>query len=203
MNKREPSDSRASTSPMNESADELALNELMRRTQEGDKACYEKLIRGMYQLLSTFVRNSFFRLGMADTGGHEDIVHEILLGIHEKRGTYDPTQPFLPWMYAIARYKIIDNFRRHRKVRNSSVSLEDELDSLVAVESAEIGAGEDLLVLMSSLPEKQRQVLKLIKLDGLSVREAAAKTGYSASDIKVTVHRALQSLQNRVKKEGE
>jgi len=181
-----------------ESADERDLRTLMIKTQEGDKACYEQLIRRMYQLLSKFVSNSFRRFGMADSGSQDDIVNEILLGIHVKRGTYDPTHTILPWMYAIARYKIIDYFRKHRRSVLNSVPIEDELDNLIVLESSDIGSGQDLLHLMSALPEKQRQVIQLVKLEGLSIKEAALRTGYSSSDIKITVHRAIRNLQKKV-----
>ena len=42
----------------------------------------------------------------------EDLVQETLIAIHSRRATYDPGQPFTAWVYGIARYKLIDEFRR-------------------------------------------------------------------------------------------
>jgi RNA polymerase sigma-70 factor, ECF subfamily len=41
-------------------------------------------------------------------------VQEALLAIHTQRHTYDPAEPLTPWVYAIARYKLIDHLRRNR-----------------------------------------------------------------------------------------
>ena len=67
--------------------------------------------------------------------------------------------------------------------------------ALVVSEAESVFAGVDAEALMRSLPQKQREVLELVKIQGLSVREASLRTGYSPSDIKVTVHRAIRSLQ--------
>lgn len=83
-------------------------------------------------MVKQFVYNSFTRLGLKSFGGQDDVVQEVLLAIHHKRSAFDETQFFLPWMYAIARYKIIDYFRRNKKNVYSSISLstEDELMAL-------------------------------------------------------------------------
>jgi RNA polymerase sigma-70 factor (ECF subfamily) len=65
-------------------------------------------------------------------GAHEaeDLVQEILIGLHGKRHTWDPARPFLPWLHAIARYKLID-FTRHRRRetwRRVELPLEDWLE---------------------------------------------------------------------------
>ncbi len=41
-------------------------------------------------------------------------MQEALIVIHTQRHTYDPEQPLTPWVYAIARYKLIDHLRRTR-----------------------------------------------------------------------------------------
>ena len=41
------------------------------------------------------------------------MVQEVLLAVHNQRHTYDMGQPLTAWIHAIARYKMIDLFRRH------------------------------------------------------------------------------------------
>jgi RNA polymerase sigma-70 factor (ECF subfamily) len=118
-----------------------------------------------------------------------------------KRHTYDPEQFFLPWMYAIARYKMIDYIRKN-KAFSSALNIEEELEHIESMASLDLSTEVDLERLLDVLSEKQRSVLKLVKLDGLSLEEAAAKTGYSVSDIKVTVHRAIKTLQEKVKEDA-
>lgn len=180
------------------SLDEMELAELMRSALNGDSQRYALLLQRVEKLMRSFVGNSFSRLGLAASGGHDDVVQEILLAIHAKRATFDPDQYFLPWMYAIGRYKVIDHMRRHKNMIRATVSLEDELEVVESLAAPEVGAGIDIRALCEELPEKQRRVILLVKLEGLSVRETSARTGYSESDIKVTVHRAIKALKEKV-----
>lgn len=57
----------------------------------------------------------------------------------------------------------------------------------------------DLEVILSDLPKKTREILKLFKIEGLSVAEVAAATQISEPAIRVTIHRAIKKLQNTLK----
>ena len=185
---------------LDHSADETELSLLMRKAQEGDSASYVILLQKVQVMVKHFVDNSFTRLGLKSFGGQDDVVQEVLLAIHQKRSAYDGTQFFLPWMYAITRYKVIDYFRRNKKNVYSSISLstEDELMAFDIAVATEFGTHYDLENLCNMLPGKQRDILMLVKLQGLSIEEVEAQTGYSTSDIKVNVHRALKFLQQKV-----
>lgn len=182
------------------SVDEAELSLLMRKSQDGDSGSYTILLQKMQVMIKHFVDNSFNRLGLKSFGGQEDVVQEVLLAIHHKRSSYDETQFFLPWMYAIARYKVIDYFRRNRKNVYSSISLSTE-EELMAFDIAivtEFGVHQDVEKLCQMLPDKQRDILTMVKLEGLSIDEVGKKTGFSTSDIKVNIHRALKFLQQKV-----
>ena len=119
-------------------------------------------------------------------------MQETLIGIHSRRATYDPAQPFTAWVYGIARYKLIDEFRRVK--RRASVPL-DEAPELFANDAAEAStARRDVQKLLDRLPEAKRRLVQEIKLDGLSVADVAMRTGMSESAVKVSVHRAIKSL---------
>lgn len=175
---------------------EIELSKLMSKAQGGDSASYKVALTLMSDLLSKYLRNSLrrFKLPLENS---EDLVQEVLLAIHQKRETYNPEQFFLPWMYAIARYKMIDYLRR-AKVQRATVSLEDELESVEALMSLESDNSLDAEKLLALLSPKQREVLQMVKIEGLSIDEVAKKTGYSVSDVKVTVHRAIKSLKDQV-----
>jgi RNA polymerase sigma-70 factor, ECF subfamily len=178
------------------SAEEREMAGLMQKAQSGDRDAYRRLIERMYVMLLSFVQNSFRRFGFSASGGQqEDVVQEILMGIHQKRATFDPTQRFLPWMYAIARYKVIDYFRKNKINLRSTDHMSEEVDSLAAVNSVSFEGEADVEALLAKLPAKQREVLELVKVEELSVAECALKTGYSPSDVKVTVFRAIRALQ--------
>lgn len=128
----------------------------------------------------------------------EDLVQESLLAIHNKRHTYDQNQPLGAWVHAIAKYKLVD-FLRGRGIRESlNDSMEDisELFTYSDVEATD--AQRDIMKLLDQLPEKQRMPIIHTKLEGLSVEEAARKTGMSESAIKIGVHRGLKKLATLV-----
>ena len=176
------------------SAQERELAALMRRSQDGDAAAYRALLEELERVAQRYVRRALgVRRGM-DASRCEDVVQEILLGVHAKRHTHDPVQFFLPWFYAIARYKVIDEIRRIVAARKTD-SLTDELD--VAAPWSDVTAGLDVEDLLRTLPEKQRTLLRLVKLEGLSIEETSGRTGYSESDVKVSIHRALKALRKR------
>ena len=56
----------------------------------------------------------------------------------------------------------------------------------------------DVLKLLDALPEKQRLPIRLMKLEGLSVVEAARMAGMSESAVKVGVHRGLKALAKMI-----
>ncbi len=186
------------------SFDEALLSSLMRKAQDGDSASYTLLLTKVQIMLIGFVDNSFARLGLKSFGGQEDVIQEVLLAIHSKRASFDESQFFLPWMYAIARYKVIDYFRRNKKNVYSSVSLsvsletEEEMMAFDIAVITEFGIQHDIDKLCQMLPAKQRDIFVMMKIEGLSIQEVEEKTGYKASDIKVNVHRALKFLQGKM-----
>lgn len=101
---------------------------------------------------------------------------------------------------AIARHKMVDLFRR----RGRREDLQDEYDDVdkaeLATEQAEPNASRDLEVLLQMLPDAQKRAIELTKLEGLSVTEAARRTGASEASIKVQVHRGLKRLAELVRR---
>lgn len=124
----------------------------------------------------------------------EDLVQESLLAIHNKRHTYDRTQPLGAWVNAIAKYKLVD-FLRRRGIRESLNDSMEDASELFAYSNADaVDARRDIMKLLDRLPESQRMPIIHTKLEGLSVEEAAEITGMSESAIKVGVHRGLKRL---------
>ncbi|MDB5740254.1 MAG: polymerase subunit sigma-70 [Alphaproteobacteria bacterium] len=152
----------------------------------GDAQAYRMLLGGLTRNLRSYFARRL------DNGAAEDAVQETLIAIHAKRATYDPALPFTAWVYGIARYKLIDEYRRSK--RRATVPL-DEATELFGHDAAQDAiARRDVTKLLDKLPEAKRRLVKDIKLDGVSIADAAARTGLSESAVKVTVHRAIKSL---------
>ena len=164
---------------------EERLRLLMIRSLEGDSRAYHQLLGE----LSRYLRGYFARrIGASEV---EDLVQDTILAVHLKRGTYDRALPFTPWAYAVARYKLIDRLRRGR---SPHVPLQDAGD-LLAPESAEESAvSGDVARLLERLPTRQRKLIEDVKLQGLSIEEAARKRGVTAVSARVMLHRSLKRL---------
>lgn len=172
---------------------ETRLKELMLKGLSGDRSSHRTLLAELSRSLRIFFGK---RMGR-DQADVEDLVQDTLIAIHERRMSYDTAQRFTPWVFAIARYKLVDHYRRHA-IRGETESL-DELDLVDAFDAAAAAdAARDLDQLTRELPLTQRNALYDVKIEGLSVAEAARRRGLSESFIKVSVHRALKRLTARV-----
>lgn len=172
------------------------LKALMLRGQAGDAAAWRELLA----LLSTRLRMFFARRldGGADV---EDLVQETLLAVHRRRMTYDPAQPFTVWAYAIARYKLIDHWRRNRLRRHEPI--DDMADFLAAPETEAPETRGDLDRVLANLPDRQQKLVRDVKIEGLSLAEAGARIGISEGAAKVALHRALKALTDFARKGRE
>ncbi|MGK0490783.1 MAG: RNA polymerase sigma-70 factor (ECF subfamily) [Sphingomonas echinoides] len=157
----------------------------------GDARAYRDLL----DILAPLLR-AFFGRRLRDAAEDvEDLVQETLMAIHTRRATYDTSRPFTAWAYAVARYKMVDHFRRRRV----TVPIEGLEDILVAEGFEEaVSARMDIDSLLNTLPSKQARAIRETKVDGLSVAEAADRHAMSDSDVKISVHRGLKSLAARL-----
>lgn len=167
----------------------------MVRSLTGDGAAYAELLRKLQGFLRAYYSR---RLGRAADA--EDLLQETLIAMHTRRATYDPSRPFTAWVHAIARYKLIDFYRKTKRQAEEPL---DDPDILFGSEDANAAeAQRDLDRLLKGLPEKTQKLIRDTKIEGLSTAEAAEKHGISESAVKVGVHRGLKSLAAKVG-EGE
>ena len=152
----------------------------------GDAAAYRRLLEEAGRWLRLYFAR---RLSpeMVD-----DAVQEALTALHLKRATFEPCRPFLPWLAAIARFKGVDSLRSAG--RNRTEELDEGLHGVASHESASL-SGILMGRLFDRLRRPQADAIRLVKLQGFSVREAAAMTGQSEALIKVNIHRGLAALK--------
>ena len=163
---------------------------LMTAAQSGDGGAYRLLLVGVDAWLRRYYAR---RLPPAMV---EDAVQDTMLAIHEKRHTFDPSRRFEPWLAAIARYKWIDRLRalsaRPTEALSDALTVPDHGDAVSSAWSLERLLGE--------LKPAQASVIRLVKLQGLSIEEASARTGQSVSLVKVNIHRGLGRLTSIVRR---
>lgn len=161
----------------------------MRAALAGDDPAYRSLLAAIAPVLRGIVRA---RGAKIDSAEGEDIVQEALLAIHLKRATWDPTQPLRPWIYAIARYKLADAFRRRGRAVHMPV--EDWSDILEAPAGPDPTEPRDAARLIAALPERDAALLDCIALQGNDRDDCAAKLGLTPDTARVVLHRALKRL---------
>jgi RNA polymerase sigma-70 factor (ECF subfamily) len=166
---------------------EAELKALMLRARGGDGAAYAALLKTLQGHLRAYYAR---RLGRSAEA--EDLLQETLIAMHSRRETYDPSRPFTAWVHAIARYKLIDYFRRHKRRAEDPL---DDADALFGAEDASAAEAHlDVERVLHMLPEKTRRLIRDVKIEGLSTAEAAARHNISESAVKVGVHRGLKAL---------
>jgi RNA polymerase sigma-70 factor, ECF subfamily len=132
-------------------------------------------------------------------GDVEDLVQEVLLAVHNARHTFRPDEPLTAWVHAIARYKLMDFFRTRSRRESLHESLDDHEAIFSESDDESANARRDIDKLLDHLPDKQRLSIQHVKLEGLSVSEAARLTGLTESAVKVSIHRGLKALAARVR----
>lgn len=177
---------------------ELRLHALLVKGLSGDAAAYRDFLQASATHLRAFLRRRLSRW----PDEVEDLLQESLLAIHNQRMTYDPSAPLTAWMYAIAKYKLIDWLRRHarREMQNDVLDDENELFSTADADANE--AQRDLATLLELLPEQQRAAIIHTKIDGWSVRETAIALKISEASVKVAVHRGLKTLAEKLREQS-
>lgn len=174
------------------------FEELMHAAQRGDGSAYVQLLREITPLIKGFLFN---RLG--DGPDNEDLVQETLFAIHKASHTYNTDRQFKAWMFSIADHKLKDYLRAHyRKLALTKVDFAEIEHSLTDDVTNTPSASELLDEILETLPDRQRRIVHMMKIDGYSVEQVALEMNMSQSAVKVSAHRAYKLLIERRKKEA-
>jgi len=176
---------------------------LMERYQRGERQAFDALAALMGPPLFRF-----FTHGFGDHATAEDLYQETWLKVHHARHTYRSGEPVMPWLFGIARHVAADH-RRKRARHHRRVEAAGQVATVLAPSggtpagAARRTEAADLLTqAMDGLPENQREALFLLKVEGLSVEEAARVAGTSPGALKVRAHRAYARIRARIKDLG-
>ncbi|MEH2470118.1 RNA polymerase sigma-70 factor (ECF subfamily) [Nitrobacteraceae bacterium AZCC 2161] len=180
------------------STGQLDWSKLMARAQDGDRQAYRTLLEEMEPYVRSIASRCF-----RQATDIEDAVQDVLLTVHSIRNTYDPARPFGPWLVAIANRRIIDRLRREtrQKAREVELSIKHETFSEAPANmdyTGEFALGDAI----EKLPPDQREAIKMLKLNEMSLKEAATMTGRSIAALKVATHRAIKNLRQLLKGES-
>lgn len=169
--------------------EEISLETLFDGYQQADAEATKELI---CRLSPDLLR--FFLAQEATRTEAEDLLQNTWLRIHKARHTYRTGAPVLPWVFAIAKHVRVDGYRKRRRIQQYEIATESLPDGSPLQESprAESPTFESLI---AGLPESQREVLTMLKVNGLTLDEVARATESSVGAVKQKASRAYAKLR--------
>jgi RNA polymerase sigma factor (sigma-70 family) len=172
------------------------LSTLMRAAQRGNRVAYAQLVREIMPLLQRVLRIRHRILRGAD---REDLMQDVLLSLHRAMATYDSQREFVPWLMAIVRNKVADRARRFARSTANEILVDDWAEIGAAEPSTyfveHYGDLEALRAAISRLSPRHRKAIELFKLRELTAKDAATAMGVTPGALRVSVHRAVNSLR--------
>jgi RNA polymerase sigma-70 factor (ECF subfamily) len=162
------------------------LESLMAFYQKGDLDAATTLIHSISpKLYRFFAAQALSRLEA------DDLLQETWLRIHKVRHTYRPGEPAIAWFYAIARNVRVDHYRKAMR----TTIREDELEETAAAVESTAGRQDDLAALLAPLSQSERDVVEMLKVEGLTLDEVARATSSTVGSVKQKAHRAYKKLR--------
>lgn len=183
------------------SARDVDWSILMARAQGGNGEAYKRLLEEIVPYLRSLAARRH-----RDPRDIEDTVQDVLLTVHMIRHTYDPARPFTPWLFAIANRRAIDRLRQQGRSRLRDAALKAEYEAVgePQANNQETRSAEQALHhAVESLSPGQRKAVKLLKLQEMSLKQAAEVSGMSIAALKVATHRGLKNLRKMLGKKSQ
>lgn len=166
------------------------VSALMRASLAGDRVATRDFFRAIVPMLE-YMTASMVPAFTAET--REDIVQDILTSIHEKRLTWKTELPILPWIYAITRYRIIDNIRRDKR----RLPIVDDVDLGKIPERIPVSILDriDLERGINHLGGQMGSIVRSISLEGKDVRTISREVTMSENAVRIAFHRGIKKLR--------
>lgn len=170
------------------------LTALFREGVAGDTASYNQFLQRISALLRRIVGK---RLPACDV---EDVVQEVLISVHKARHTYDGQRPLMPWLLAIAGFRINDYLRKLYTQVRQDIDVETIAETLPDDVTESREETESLNELLKNVPERQKRILTMMYMEGHTARETGKRLDMSESAVKVAAHRAIRKIRERLGK---
>ena len=165
------------------------LAALLCKAQQGDQKAYEEFLNEAAMILRRFLTKRM------DLEMVEDVLQDTLLSVHRFLHTYLPDRPVGPWLYAICSNRLVDFYRRKSRIERIESATEIIPDMMIDTRHRAGVPEGGAIDALRKLPERQRRIIQMLKIYGLSVKEIAMQTGMSESSVKVTAFRGYQAIR--------
>lgn len=176
----------------------------MEAFQRGDQEAF----RSMYLQLAPRVL-TFLKGLSRDEVLAQDLMQTTFLKVCRARASFQPGTPLTPWIFAIARRTFVDDWRKKQRDRSQltpsgelpDVPPPDAAPALNAANALE-SLTETVTAALRTMPDNQTEALTLLKVQGLTLAQAAEIAGVSVGAMKVRAHRAYERLRAAARKPG-
>lgn len=167
----------------------------------GSRDALREVVETIRPVVVRYVRA---RLGSAERVGlsADDVAQEVCMAAIQALPRYqDQGRPFLAFVYGIASHKVADAHRAAARNRSDPTDVVPERWSAdagpeqLAIQS---DVSDRMQQLLAVLPEKQREILTLRIVVGLSAEETAEAVGSTPGAVRVAQHRALARLKSEI-----
>lgn len=181
------------------------LDAVVAEAVAGDRDALREVLEIIRPIVVRYVRA---RVGATERSGlsADDVAQEVCLAAITALPRYrDQGRPFLAFVYGIAAHKVADAHRaaaRNRAEPTDVVPERFSLDAGPEQSALDSESAERMAKLLSVLPEKQREILILRVVVGMSAEETAEAVGSTAGAVRVAQHRALTRLKSEISAKG-
>jgi RNA polymerase sigma-70 factor (ECF subfamily) len=175
-----------------------AFHELVRAALASDPDATGTLFVWIHPAIIRYCRARIGRTGAAYSSA-DDVAQEVCLAVLGALPRYnDQAESFLPFVYGIAAHKVADHYRRAGRDKSEpAADVPDGIDLEATPEQQTVRADvrARLVRLLDTLAPRQREILVLRLIVGLSAQETAVAIGLTATAVRVAQHRALAKLR--------
>jgi RNA polymerase sigma-70 factor (ECF subfamily) len=166
-----------------------ALGALLLAGLAGDNASYAHFLRDITPILRRVIAR---RIIDADV---EDVLQEVLISVHKARHTYDGARPVMPWIIAIARFRITDHLRKHYTSRRHQTVDISTLENILIDVTGNADDRESIDDLLHDVPTRQRTILTLMHVEGYTAKQVGERLNMKESAVKIAAHRAVKQIR--------
>ncbi len=160
------------------------------KTQEGDNSAFDILMYRYQDVIARQMRRFSLQQHVI-----EELTQTVFINAYQSINKYEPKAPFLHWLRTIAS-RVGYNYWREEARKPKTVTLEEWDQQPEKPENSEAqNAGEILEMVLSNLPPKERQVLCMLHLDKLSIKDIAKTMGWTVPMVKMRSYRARKKLR--------
>jgi RNA polymerase sigma-70 factor, ECF subfamily len=181
------------------------LDSVVAAAVNGDRDALREVLETIRPIIVRYCRA---RVGATERSGlsADDVAQEVCLAAITALPRYkDQGRPFLAFVYGIAAHKVADAHRANARNKADPMDVVPERFSgesgpeQLAIDSEQSARMKELLQI---LPEKQREILVLRVVVGMSAEETAEAVGSTAGAVRVAQHRALARLKAEISATG-